>query len=103
MKKELTKKAGQTGSTKVIGRPRVAIAPEVVLNVYGQYRSINAAARILGITTGTCWARLKEAGITPLGMTPSQAGRFGWKCKQIERESYPLDNLTTRKGAARNA
>lgn len=71
-------------NTKAIGRPRVAIAPEVVLNVYGQYRSINAAARILGISTGTAFARLKELGVCPLGMTPSQAGKFGWKCRQIE-------------------
>ena len=67
------------------GRPRVKITTELVLNAYGEYRSVRAAARYLNITSGTAWARLKEAGVTPLGMSHKEAGQLGAKCKMIER------------------
>ena len=67
------------------GRPRIEITTDEVLNAYGEYRSVRAAARYLNITSGTAWARLKEAGVTPLGMSHKEAGQFGAKCKMIER------------------
>ena len=67
------------------GRPRVEITTELVLNAYGEYRSVRAAARSLNITPGTAWARLKEAGVTPLGMSHKEAGHLGAKCKMVER------------------
>ena len=69
-----------------IGRPRVAIAPEVVLNAYAQYRSIAVAAKSLSITPGTAFARLKELGVTPLGMSRSEAGKLGAKVRLLNRE-----------------
>jgi len=68
------------------GRPRVEIAPELVLNAWGECRSVRAAAKILNITTGTAWARLKELGVTPLGMSRSEAGKLGQKMRQINWE-----------------
>ena len=67
------------------GRPRVEISQDLVLNAYGEYHSVRAAARFLNISSGTAWQRLKEAGITPLGMSQSEAGKLGVKFKTIER------------------
>ena len=67
------------------GRPRVKISTDKVLNAYGECCSVRAAARSLNISSGTAWQRLKEAGVTPLGMSRSEAGRLGGKCKMIER------------------
>lgn len=65
------------------GRPRVNIAPETVLSAYGGFRSIRGAAKSLNITSGTAWRRLRELGVTPLGMSRSEAGKLGAKCKAI--------------------
>lgn len=72
-------------NTKAIGRPRVTITPEIVLNAYASYHSIRHAARSLGITSGVAFARLKEAGVCPLGMTPKEAGQLGQKCRKINQ------------------
>ena len=74
------------------GRPRAKITTDEVLNAYGEYRSVRAAARSLNITSGTAWARLKEAGVTPLGMTPSEAGKLGAKCRAIELSAAGLSS-----------
>jgi len=89
-----TQEARDTGSKimveqKIInrkGRPRVNIAPETVLNAWGQYRSIRAVAKSLNITSGTAWRRLKEIGVTPLGLSRSEAGQLGAKVRQLNRE-----------------
>ena len=73
------------------GRPRHQIGVDSVLNAYGEYHSVRAAARKLNITPGTAWARLKEAGVTPLGMTPREAGQLGAKCKMIEKAKNDND------------
>lgn len=70
---------------KGIGRPRVEISTDKVLNAYGEYRSVRAAARSLNISSGTAWQRLKDVGITPLGISRAEAGRLGGKCKAIEQ------------------
>jgi len=67
------------------GRPRVKISADLVLNAYASYRSVAAAARSLNISSGTAWQRLKETGVTPLGMSRAEAGRLGGKCKAIEQ------------------
>ena len=69
-----------------IGRPRADVSPVEVLNAYGEYRSIRAAARSLNITSGTAWARLKQLGLTPLGMSPSEAGKLGQKIRRLNQE-----------------
>jgi hypothetical protein len=69
-----------------IGRRRVGISAESVLNAYNAYHSIRAAARKLNITSGTAWARLKEVGITPLGMSRSEAGRLGIKVRTLNKD-----------------
>ncbi len=76
------------GQAKGIGRRRVEISTELVLNAYGEYHSVSAAARSLNISSGTAWQRLKEAGVTPLGMSRSEAGRRGGKCKAIEASCH---------------
>jgi len=63
------------------GRPRVKIAQKGVLDAWERYRSINRAARELGISPGVCFNRLKKLGICPLGMTRSERGRFGYMVK----------------------
>ena len=45
------------------GRPRVDVAVQNVLNAYQQAKTVRGAARMLGISSGTCWRRLKEAGM----------------------------------------
>jgi len=69
--------------SKGIGRPRGSIAQDSVLNAYSTFRSVAAAARSLNISKGTCWQRLKEVGITPLGMSRSEAGQLGAKAKGL--------------------
>ncbi len=69
-------------NTNRIGRPKVFIAQDSVLNAYEQYSTVAAAARSLNISKGTCWQRLKEIGVAPLGMTPSEAGQLGAKIKR---------------------
>lgn len=64
------------------GRPRVEVTPKIVLNAWGEYHSIRAAAKSLNITSGVAFARLKEAGVCPLGMSPAEAGKLGSMIKR---------------------
>ena len=68
-----------------IGRPAVKIGAEKILNAWARYHSIAAAAKTLNISKGTAWRRLKEAGVTPLGMSRAEAGQLGAKYKMMER------------------
>lgn len=70
---------------KGIGRPRVEISTDLILNAFAEYRSVRAAAQSLNISSGTAWRRLKEARVVPLGLSRSEAGRLGGKCKAIEQ------------------
>jgi len=55
-------------NTKGIGRPRVEVSPEIVLNAFELHgKSIRGTARALGISAGLCYHRLKDAGVVPLG------------------------------------
>lgn len=83
----VTKKRN-TPTGNAIGRPRVLIATDLVLNAWDRYHSVNRAAKELGITPGTCFARLKEAGVCPLGMSRSERGQLGYQVKMNTNKNY---------------
>ena len=66
--KVLCTKSGEGVGINRKGRPRVEIAPEIVLNAFHIHnKSIRGTARALGISAGICFNRLKEMGAVPLG------------------------------------
>jgi len=47
-----------------VGRPRVNIDVQKVLNTYSRLKNIHKVAQELGYTSGTVWRTLKAAGVS---------------------------------------
>lgn len=62
-----------------IGRPRINIAPDSVLNAFEQHRSVAAAARSLNISKGNRLGQVKRGRRYPPGHEPVR-GRAA-RCK----------------------
>ena len=52
-----------TRSGKPIGRPRVEVPVQKLLNAYRVSRSIRGAAQVAGCTPGTAYGRLRDSGL----------------------------------------
>lgn len=88
----------ETMQTNGIGRPRVEIAPEIVLNAFElNNRSIRGTARALGISSGLCFHRLKEMGAVPLGT--GKGGKLPLRARN-GKGTDPSENL--RQGKTRD-